>query len=61
MAVRVTGLGPAFGGASQEVLLFSPYFVPGRQGADNLVRAAQSGLRTDYDPLNDCGCGCAIM
>jgi serine/threonine protein kinase len=23
--------------------------------------ALQKGLRTDYDPVNDCGCGCAIM
>jgi len=31
------------------------------QGAAEAMDAAQAGLRTDYDPLNDCGCGCAIM
>jgi serine/threonine protein kinase len=28
---------------------------------EEMDAAAQCGLRTDYDPLNDCGCGCSIM
>jgi putative cardiolipin synthase len=33
------------GQASSEVLVVSPYFVPGRQGAANLIRSAQRGVR----------------
>jgi cardiolipin synthase C len=33
------------GQASSEVLVVSPYFVPGRQGAANLVESAQRGIR----------------
>jgi serine/threonine protein kinase len=29
--------------------------------AEAMDAARRAGLRTDYDPLNDCGCGCAIM
>ena len=33
------------GQASSEVLVVSPYFVPGKQGAANLIEAAQRGIR----------------
>ena len=33
------------GQASSEVLVVSPYFVPGRQGAANLIESAQRGIR----------------
>ena len=33
------------GQASSEVLVVSPYFVPGKQGATNLIESAQRGLR----------------
>jgi putative cardiolipin synthase len=41
----LTGLGEVIADASQEVLLFSPYFVPGRAGADRLVGIDQAGRR----------------
>jgi putative cardiolipin synthase len=41
----LTGLSEVAANAEQEVLLFSPYFVPGREGADALVGIDQAGRR----------------
>ena len=41
----LTGLNRAIGSAQREVLIVSPYFVPGREGAAKLVRDVERGLR----------------
>jgi putative cardiolipin synthase len=41
----LTGLSAVIADATQEVLLFSPYFVPGRDGADSLIRIDRAGRR----------------
>jgi putative cardiolipin synthase len=41
----LAGLNSAIGRASSEVLIVSPYFVPGKKGADALVADVQRGLR----------------
>jgi putative cardiolipin synthase len=41
------GLTVVMGDASRELLVVSPYFVPGRQGAENLVAAVGRGIRVE--------------
>ena len=41
----VPTLSPFFKGIQQELIIFSPYFVPGREGTDGLIEMSRRGVR----------------
>jgi cardiolipin synthase C len=41
----VPSLSPLFEGLHEELIIFSPYFVPGREGTDGLIEMSRRGVR----------------